>query len=129
VIAGQAQLSFLGWSTAGPFVKTGKLRALGITSAKRAAVLLELPAIAETLPGYDLTNWYGIAGPKNMPRAVVAKVNTEVLRALSAPDLRAAFEKEAIEIIGSTPEVFGDYLKTELVKWGRLVKSSGLKVD
>ncbi len=129
LIAGQAQLSFLGWSTAGPFVKTGKLRALGVTSAKRATVLPELPAIAETLPGYDITNWYGIAGPKGVPRAVVTRINAEVSRALSNADLRAAFEKEAIEIIGSTPEAFGDTLKSELVKWGRLVKSSGLKVD
>ncbi len=129
LIAGQAQLSFLAWSTAGVFVKSGKLRALGITSAKRAAVLPELPAIAESLPGYDISNWYGIAGAKGMQKAVVAKLNAEVLRALSAPDLRAAFEKEAIEIIGSTPEAFSDYLKSELVKWGRLVKRSGLKVD
>ena len=129
LIAGQAQLSFLGWSTAGPFVKAGKLRALAVTSAQRATVLPELPAIAETLPGYDITNWYGIAGPKGMPRAVVARLNAEVLRALSHADLRATFEKEAIEIIGSTPEVFGDTLKSELVKWGALVKSSGLKVD
>lgn len=129
LIAGHAQLSFLAWSTAGPFVKGGKLRAMGVTSAKRATVLPDLPAIAETLPGFDITNWYGIAGPKGMPRAIVTKLNGEVLRALSAPDLRAAFEKEAIEIIGSTPEAFGEYLKSELVKWGRLVKSSGLKVD
>lgn len=129
LIAGQAQLSFLAWSTAGGFVKTGKLRALGITSAKRATVLPELPAIAETLPGYDISNWYGIAGPKGLSRATVTRVNAEILRALSTADLRQTFEKEAIEIIGSTPEVFGDYLKSELVKWGLLVKSSGLKVD
>jgi tripartite-type tricarboxylate transporter receptor subunit TctC len=129
LIAGHAHLSFLAWSTAGPFVKIGKLRAMGITSAKRATVLPELPAIAETLPGYDIANWYGIAGPKGMPKTVVSRINAEVLRALSAPDLRAAFEKEAIDIIGSSPEAFGDYLKSELVKWGRLVKSSGLKSD
>jgi tripartite-type tricarboxylate transporter receptor subunit TctC len=129
LIAGQAQLSFLAWSTAGVFVKSGKLRVLGVTSAKRVTVLPELPAIAETLPGYDIANWYGIAGPKGTPRAAVTRLNAEVLRALSAADLRAAFEKEAIDIIGSSPEVFGEYLKSELVKWGRLVKSSGLKVD
>ncbi len=129
LIAGQAQLSFLAWSTAGPFVKTGKLRALGVTSAKRATVLPDLPAIAETLPGYDIANWYGIAGPKGVSRAIVNRLNAEVLRALSTADVRTAFEKEAIDIIGSTPEAFGEYLKSELVKWGKLVKSSGLKVD
>lgn len=129
LIAGQGHLSFLAWSTAGAYVKSGRLRALGITSAKRAAVLPDLPAIAETLPGYDLSNWYGIAGPKGVPRQIVSRINAEIGKAMAAPDLRQAFEKEAIELIGSSPEVFGEYLKTELVKWGRLVKSSGLKVD
>jgi tripartite-type tricarboxylate transporter receptor subunit TctC len=129
LIAGQAQLSFLAWSTAGPFVKSGKLRALGVTSEKRAAALPHLPAIAETLPGYDITNWYGLAAPRGTPHAVVARLNSEVARVLAGAELRQAFEKEAIDVIASSPEVMGEYLKTELVKWGRLVKSSGLKVD
>ncbi len=129
LIAGHAQLSFLAWSTAGGFVKSGKLRALGVTSAKRASALPDLPAIAETLPGYDISNWYGMAGPKGMQRAVVSKLNTEIHRALAAPDVRKSFEREAIETIGSTPEEFGEYVKTELVKWGKLVRSSGLKLD
>lgn len=129
LIAGQAQLSFLAWSTAGGFVTTGKLRALAVTSAKRANALLNLPAISETLPGYDISNWYGLAGPKGIQKPVVAKLNAEVLRALAAPDLRRAFEKEAIEQIGSSPEAFGVFLNGELVKWGRLVRGSGLKID
>ena len=129
LIAGQAQLSFLAWSTAGQFVKSGKLRALGVTSAKRAAALAELPAIAETLAGFDIANWYGLAAPKSVSKQIVTKLNAETLRAMSAPDLRQAFEREAIEFIGSSPEVFGDYLKSELVKWRALVKSSGLKVE
>jgi tripartite-type tricarboxylate transporter receptor subunit TctC len=129
LLSGQGQLSFLAWSTAGGFVKTGKLRALGVTAEKRAAALPDVPAIAETLPGFDITNWYGIAGPRGMAKPAVARIHGEVARALAAPDLRQSFEKEAIDLIGSSPEVFGEYLKTELVKWGRLVKSSGLKVD
>lgn len=129
LIAGQAQLSFLAWSTAGQFVKTGKLRALGVTSAKRANVLRDLPAIAETLTGYDIANWYGLAAPKNLQKQIVTRINAELLRALNAPDLRQSFEKEAIDVIGSSPEAFGDYLKSELVKWGGLVRSSGLKVE
>lgn len=129
LIAGQAQLSFLAWSTAGGFVKTGKLKVLGVTSAKRAAVLPDLPAIAETLPGYDITNWYGLAAPKGTPQAIVAKLNSEVARVLNAADLRQAFEKEAIEVIGSSPQAFADFLRGELPKWGKLVKGSGLKID
>ena len=129
LISGQAQLSFLAWSTAGPHVKSGRLRALGVTSEKRAAALRDLPAIAETLPGFDIANWYGLSGPKGMPRAVVAKLNAETMRVMAQPELRLAFEKEAIDLIGGSPEAFGEYLKSELVKWGDLVRSSGLRVD
>jgi tripartite-type tricarboxylate transporter receptor subunit TctC len=129
LIAGHAQLSFLAWSTAGGHVKTGKLRALGVTSAKRAAALPDLPAIAETLPGYDIANWYGAAGPRGMPRAVVTRLNAEIQRALNTPELRQGFEREAIEPIGGTPEAFGEFLKSEMVKWGKLVKASGVKID
>lgn len=129
LLSGQAQLSFLAWSTAGPFVKAGKLRVLAVTSSKRAAVLPELPAMAETLPGYDISNWYGLAGPKGMAKPIVSKLHAETLRVLSAPELRQSFEREAVEIVASTPEAFGDYLKCEMVKWGRLVKGSGLKLE
>jgi tripartite-type tricarboxylate transporter receptor subunit TctC len=129
LVAGHAQLSFLAWSTAGGYVKSGKLRALGVTSGKRAAAIPDLPAIAETLPGYDIANWYGAAGPKGMPRAIVDRLNTEIGRALNTPQLRQGFEREAIEPIGGTPEAFGDYIKSEMVKWGKLVNASGLKID
>ena len=79
--------------------------------------------------GYDISNWYGLAAPRGTPQAIVSKLNHEVSRVLNAADLRQTFEKEAIDVIGSTPDVFGDYLKTELVKWGHLVKSSGLRVE
>ena len=129
LIAGHAQLSFLAWSTAGSHVRSGKLRALGMTQAKRAAALPDLPTIAETLPGYDIANWYGAAGPKGMPRAVIAPLNSEIKRALNTPELRQGFEREAIEPIGGTPEEFGDYIRSELVKWGKLVKAAGVKID
>lgn len=129
LIAGQAQLSFLAWSTAGPFVKPGKLRVLAVTSEKRAAVLPDLPAIAETLPGYDIANWYGLAAPKGTPQTIVAKLHGEVGRVLAIPELRQAFEREAIDVINSTPAVFAEYLKSEIVKWGGLVRGSGLKVE
>ena len=129
LISGQAQLSFLAWSTAGPHVRAGKLRVLGITSQRRASALPDLPAIAETLPGFDLANWYGLAGPRGMPRAVITKLSVETKSVLADAELRAMFEKEAIDILGGSPEAFGEFLKTEYVKWGNLVRSSGLKVD
>jgi len=129
LIAGQAQLSFLAWSTAGPHVKTGRLRALGITSQMRANALPDLPAIAETLKSFDIANWYGLAGPKGTPGPVVSKLNAETMRILEDSELRSAFEREAIDIVGGTPEAFGEYLKSELAKWGKLVRASGVKLE
>lgn len=129
LIAGQAQLSFLAWSTGGAHARTGRLRALGITADKRASALPDLPAIAETLKGFDIANWYGLAGPKGMPSAIVSKLHAETARVLTDPGLRQSFEKEAIDIVGSTPEVFAEFLKSELAKWAMLVKASGVSVD
>lgn len=129
LLAGHAHLSFLAWSTGGGYVKSGRLRALGVTQAKRAEAIPDLPAIAETLPGFDIANWYGAAGPKGMPRAAVERLNREIQRALSTPQLRERFGRDAIETIGSTPEEFGAYIRSELVKWGKLVKASGVKID
>lgn len=129
LVAGHAHLSFLAWSTGGGYVKSGKLRALGVTQAKRAAAIPDLPAIAETLPGFDIANWYGVAGPKGLPRAVVDRLNAEIRRALAYPQLRQRFEREAIEPIGGTPEEFGAYIRSELVKWGKLVKASGARIN
>lgn len=129
LIAGHAQLSFLAWSTAGSYVQSGKLRALGVTQARRAAVLPDLPAIAETLPGFDIANWYGAAGPKGMPRAIVERLNAEIGRALNSPEVRQSFERQAIEPIGGSPEAFGEFIRSEMVKWGKLVKASGLKIE
>ena len=129
LVAGQAQLSFLAWSTAGGYVKAGKLRALGVTSDERANALRDVPAIAETLPGFDIANWYGLAGPKGLARTVVSKLHAETSRVLAEPDLRAMFDKEAIDILTGSPEAFGEYLRSEHAKWGKLVRASGLKID
>jgi tripartite-type tricarboxylate transporter receptor subunit TctC len=129
LVAGQAQLSFLAWSTGRSHVATGRLRALGVTSDKRASVLPDLPAIAETLPRYDIGNWYGLAGPRGMPAAIVARLNTEANHVLADPELRQSFEREVTELVGGTPDAFAQYLTSEHAKWGRLVRASGLKLE
>ena len=129
LIAGHVQISFIVWRTSGPHVKTGKLRALGVSTAKRSPALPDLPAIAETLPGYDLPVWYGVVAPAGTPREIVTKLNTEILRVLAAPDFRQRMEAEAAELIGDTPAQFGDYIRSEIVKWAKIVKDSGAKID
>src|SRR5258706_1989889 len=129
LIAGQVQLSFVTYTATGPHIKTGRLRALGVTTAKRSPTLPDLPAIAETVPGYDSAVWYGFAAPAGTPADIVAKLNTEVLRVLAAPDFRNRITLEAVAPIGSTPEEFGAFIKSEIARWAKVVKDSGAKVD
>ena len=129
LIAGQVQLSFITYTAAGPHIKTGRLRALGVTTAKRSPTLPDLPAIGETVAGYDSAVWYGFAAPAGTPPEVVAKLNIEVLRVLAAPDFRSRITLEAVSPIGSTPEEFGSFMKSEIVRWAKVVKDSGAKVD
>ena len=129
LIAGQVQLSFITYTAAGPHIKTGRLRALGVTTAKRSPTLLDLPAIGETVAGYDSAVWYGFAAPAGTPLEIVSKLNTEVLRVLAAPDFLSRITLEAVSPIGSTPEEFGSFMKSEIVRWAKVVKESGAKVD
>jgi tripartite-type tricarboxylate transporter receptor subunit TctC len=129
LIAGQVQFSYVTYTAAGPHIKTGRLRALGVTTAKRSPTLPELPAIAETLAGYDSAVWYGFAAPAGTPADIVARLNTEVLRVLAAPDFRNRITLEAVAPIGSTPEEFGNFMKSEIVRWAKVVKESGARID
>lgn len=129
LVAGQVPISFPTWSSAGPYAKTGRLRTLAVTTLKRVSVLPELPAIAETLPGYDMSVWYGVSAPAGTPREIVVRLNAEIVRALAAPDFRQRFEADANEAIGGTPEQFGSYIKTELGRWEKLIKSTGIRID
>ncbi len=129
LIAGQTHLSFVTWSSVGQHVKSGRLRALGVTTAKRSPALPELPAIGETVAGYDLPVWYGIVAPAGTPREIVMRLNAEILRVINLPDFKQRIEADAVEPIGSSPEQLGDYIRSELVKWAKIVKDSGAKVD
>ena len=122
-------MSFVTWSSVGQHVKSGRLRALGVTTVKRSPALPDLPAIAETLPGYDLPVWYGVVAPAGTSREIVTRLNGEILKVITTPDFKQRIEVDAVEPIGSTPEQLGDYIKTELVKWAKIVKDSGAKVD
>ncbi|HEV7822747.1 MAG TPA: tripartite tricarboxylate transporter substrate binding protein, partial [Burkholderiales bacterium] len=129
LIAGQVQLSFVTYTAAGPHIKTGRLRALGVTTAKRSPTLPDLPAIAETVTGYDSAVWYGFAAPAGTLAEIVNKLNAEVLRVLAAPDFRSRITLEAVAPIGTSPDEFGSFMKSEIVRWAKVVRDSGAKVD
>jgi tripartite-type tricarboxylate transporter receptor subunit TctC len=128
-IAGQVQFSFITHTTAGPLVQSGRLRALGVTTVKRSPALPDLPAIAETIPGYDSAVWYGVLAPAGTPREIVARLNSEILRVLGSSDFHQRFTMAAVAPIGSTPEQLGEYIRSEIARWAKLVKESGARID
>jgi tripartite-type tricarboxylate transporter receptor subunit TctC len=129
LIAGQVQLTF-GSSTSMPYVRSGRLVALAVTTLQRASSLPDLPTIAESgLSGYEAAAWYAMYAPARTPKAVVDKVQAEVSRILKLPDVRDRLMFETIQPVGSTSAELADFLKREIVKWGAIIKESGAKVD
>jgi tripartite-type tricarboxylate transporter receptor subunit TctC len=112
-----------------PFVRSGKLRGIAVTSAKRSPAAPELPAIAETVPGYDHEPWNGLLAPAKTPPAIIAKINAEVVRALQTPEVRKIFANEAGEAVGSAPREFAAMIKSESEKWAKVVKTAGIKIE
>ena len=113
-----------------PLIKSGRLKALGVTSAKRAPTLPEVPTIAESgLPGYEVTNWYGVMVPAGVPKDILGKLHTEIVRILKLPDVQKRFQGEGGTVTPDTPEQFAAFIKSEIAKWGKAVKDSGARVD
>lgn len=130
VLGGQVPLGILALPAMMPHVKSGRLNALGVTSAKRSIFAPDVPTIAESgLPGYEVENWQGVLAPAGTPKEIVNKLNGEMVKILQMPEVKDRLYSQGFEIFTSTPEQFGAYLRTEIVKWARLVKSSGASVD
>jgi tripartite-type tricarboxylate transporter receptor subunit TctC len=110
-------------------IKAGKVRALGVTTTKRVAELPDVPTIAETVPGYEVSVWYGISGPKGIPAEIVTKLNIAVNAALAKPELKQRFHQLGGEVMPMSPVAFGKLVADETVKWAKVVKSAGLKVE
>jgi len=128
LIAGQVQLLFSDMPPFVPYVKTGKLRALGVTTAKRSPLLPDIPAIAEAVPGYDLAGWYGVLAPAGTPREIVTRMHAEILKIMASPQMRERYVSLAIEPVEQSQQQFGDYVKSELAKWSQIIKVSGTKL-
>lgn len=128
VVGGQVQMMVSTFASALPHVKTGRLRALGVTTAKRSAAAPEVPTLIEAgVPGFEYSTWYGIFFPAKTPRAIVERLNAAALKVLGQDDLRRRFDAQGVEPLGSTPAEFSAYLKSETEKWGKVVKATGAK--
>ena len=130
LVSGQVQLMFNNFLAAMPQLKSGRLRVLAVTSAKRSAVMPELPTLAESgLPGFDVTGWYALLAPAGTPQPVVAKVQGDVAAALRVPAVHTRLSSEGAEPVGSTPEQFSKFLAAEVRKWARVIKEAKITLE
>jgi len=116
--------------TALPHIKAGKLRALAVTSAKRSEGLPEVPTIAESgLPGYDSTQWYGVLAPAGTSRAIVVRLHDEIVRALRTAEVMQRLAADGAEPVGSSPEEFAAFIKSEIDKWAQVASAAGIRAE
>jgi len=129
-MSGETQLTITTFVVATPLVKAGRLRAIAVASAKRVSTFPSLPTVAESgIKGTESNSWYGMLVPAGTPRAVVDRLHAALLKALAAPDVKARFAEQSVEISGSTPEEFDRLIRDEIAKWSKVVKASGAKAD
>jgi tripartite-type tricarboxylate transporter receptor subunit TctC len=124
LLTGEIDASYSSQVPSMPHIKAGKLRPLGVTTPKRSRVLPDVPSIGETVPGYDVTHWYGIWGPKNIPQDIVLRWNHEVAKALRTPAIRDFLLKQGLEPAGGPPEEFRDRITKDVAKWKRVVREA-----
>jgi len=130
VLAGHVQLLFAPPVTVTQHITNGRLRALAITGTKRSASLPSVPTMSEAgVPGYDSSVWYGVLAPAGTPKDIVATLNAAMLKILKQPDFHALLVTNGMEPIGSTPSDFSKYIDTEIIKWSKVIKSAGIKVE
>jgi tripartite-type tricarboxylate transporter receptor subunit TctC len=129
-IAGNAQVIFGSVATALQHVKSGRLRALAVTTPKRIAAAPDVPTVSESgYPAYEVTNWHGLVGPKGMPKEIVDRLNREVNEALTSPDAAKLLAADGLEPAGGSPQDLGVILKEEIARWARVVRQAGLKLE
>jgi len=129
LLSGQVQVVFGPISQLIEYIRTGKLRALAVTTAKRQATLPDIPTVGEFVPGYEASVWYGIGAPKNTPTEIIEKLNMEIDAALADPTMRARFAELACTPIPMTSAEFGKLIVNETEKWGNVIRSAGIKPD
>ncbi|HEY2871372.1 MAG TPA: tripartite tricarboxylate transporter substrate-binding protein, partial [Reyranella sp.] len=129
LVSGKLQLSFSPMVEVLQQVRAGKLRALGVTTAKRSALLPDIPAIGEVIPGYEVALWNGIVGPAGLPAPVVARLGAEMVAIVGSPEMRSKLGEQGSDPVGSTPQDFAAFVAAEQPKWAELVRISGATVD
>jgi tripartite-type tricarboxylate transporter receptor subunit TctC len=130
LMAGALNMTFSDIAGASPYIKAGKMRPLAITTARRSAMLSEVPTMTEAgVPGFQASSWFAIFAPARTPKAIIDKLNADILQVLRMPEVRERLTGLGFDVVGGTPEELATFLKAEIAKWTRVVKDSGAKVD
>lgn len=129
LLGGHANTMFNTIGSMAGHLKTGKLKALAVTTRDRIDTLPDVPAMSETLPGFDTASWFGVWGPGKMPKDVLARVSAEIVKALHMPDLKKRYKEQFAESVGNSPEEFAAYERAERVKWAKIIKDIGVVLD
>ncbi|OGA37474.1 MAG: hypothetical protein A3G24_08890 [Betaproteobacteria bacterium RIFCSPLOWO2_12_FULL_62_13] len=130
LLSGEVQVAFTAVTVGLPHIKVGKLRALGLSGAKRPAFLSEFPTVAQSgVPGYDENTWYGMFAPAGMPPAILKKLNADIVKALLSPDVKELFAQHGQELVGNSPEQFRQIVRAEVAKWAKVISEIGLQLD
>ena len=130
LIGGQVQLMFAGIVPIDPHVKSGRVRSIAVTSAKRSVAIPQVPTIAESgLPGFEVVGWYGVLAPARTPHPVVARLHNEFVKILQTQDIRDRLLSEGAEPVGNTPAEFTAFIKTDIGRWAKVIKAAGAKLD
>ena len=129
LLSGQVDFNFDNLATAAANIKAGKLKALAVTTAQRGKALPDIPAMSETLPGFEIDTWWGLVAPAGTPQEVVERLNKAFTEALRAPETQTRFAQLMAEPVPTTPEQFGAFMKKELARYEPVVKASGARVD
>ncbi|MCY1535637.1 hypothetical protein D9M68_710490 [compost metagenome] len=129
LLSGQVDFNFDNRATAAPNIRSGKLKAIAVTTLKRSSALPDVPPVADTLKGFSIDTWWGLVAPAGTPPEVVAKLNQAFVAALNAPETKTRFASMLAEPVGNSSEQFGSFMKSELAKYEKVVKATGAKVD
>ena len=129
LLGGQSSMIFATMPTVLPQVKAGKLRAIAVIGTARAAALPETPTVAETLPGFEVSNWIGLFAPAGTPQDIVNRLNAEVQKIMRTPDMVKRLEAEGARFLPMSANQFGEFQKDELAKWGKTIREAGIKVE
>ncbi len=130
LISGEIQLATFSANSVAPHIKTGKLRALGVTTAKRSSLLPEVPTVAEAgVPGYEVVQWSGILAPAGTPNHILAALNEKINEALASPDVRERLGRIGVEPAGGTQQAFAAFVASEVTKWGKVISAAGIKIE